>query len=138
MRQLQARLLRVRITVGDWKRVLSPSVVKLSVGPGNVGIFLDPPYSTSAEVYVGTKNASISDDVLDWCLKADPDLRIVLAGYESDNDALLDVGWRKVESIGGQGSGFSKKGDAGRRERLWMSPSCLDPEGMLPLFGGGL
>lgn len=128
---LQERLTRVRVTVGDWKRVFSPSVLKLSVGPGNVGVFLDPPYVVSDDVYVGTRRGGVSGEVLDWCLTADPKLRIVLSGYEDDNDELLEHGWTKEHSIGGQGSGFSTNAESGRRERLWFSPACLNNDSTL-------
>ena len=42
-----------------------------------------------------------------------------------------------VEEKAGGGAGYNKDGDAGKRERLWMSPSCLNPHEMLDLWGGG-
>lgn len=136
LRQLQERLMRVRITAGDWTRPLAPSVLALSVGPGTVGVFLDPPYvSTSEDIYAVSVDSRVPTDVLEWCKSADPKLRVVLAGYDDDNDELLEIGWRKKESIGGQGSGWSKNPKNGRRERLWMSPSCINREQMLDIFG---
>jgi len=41
--QFQRRLQRVRITCGDWRRVLKPSVTRATAGNSHVGIFLDPP-----------------------------------------------------------------------------------------------
>lgn len=131
LNQLQERIAHVRVTVGDWKRIVTPTVWNLAVRPGNVGIFLDPPYKTGRQVYVGTTKKSIHEEVLDWCLTADPKLRIVLAGYDDDNDALLELGWDKEHSIGGQGSGFSDNGANGRRERLWFSPACISSKNTL-------
>lgn len=138
VRQLQERLMRVRITAGDWTRPLAPSVLNLTIGPGEVGVFLDPPYeSTTEDIYAVALNPQIAIDVREWCLAADPGLRIVLAGYDDDNDELLAHGWRKQDSIGGQGKGFSSNPENGRRERLWISPACHTSNGMLPLWESG-
>lgn len=131
LKRLQERMAHVRITVGDWKRIVTPTVWNLRTGPNSVGIFLDPPYKTGRQVYVGTNSKSIAQEVLDWCLTAPEHLRIVLAGYNDDNDELLKHGWTKEHSIGGQGSGFSDNPDNGRRERLWFSPACLNNENTL-------
>ena len=139
MKRIQARLIRVRIVAGDWERALLPSILNLRVGPRSVGVFLDPPYIASGNIYQASSGdtGGISRQVLAWCKTAAPDLRIVLAGYGDDNDELLDIGWRKVASIGGQGSGFSADSTNGRRERMWLSPACrsehlgFDLEGLM-------
>lgn len=128
---LHKRIEHVRVTVGDWRRVATSTVSNLSVSNDNVGVFLDPPYVVSDDVYVGTKKQGIAGEVLEWCLSVDPKLRVVLAGYDNDNDELLELGWEKEESIGGQGSGFSKNAESGRRERLWLSPACITSDNTL-------
>lgn len=136
LRLIQKRLSRVRITVGDWKRVMNPFSLKLTSGPNIAGVFLDPPYTTGSDVY-SEVDADASHEALDWCLAAPDRLRVVLAGYDDDNDELLTRGWRKENSIGGQGSGRAADPLNGRRERLWFSPACLNNDDALFTWGGG-
>jgi hypothetical protein len=124
MQELAARLARVRITCGDWRRVLSPSAVRASAGNGTIGIFLDPPYSTGAGLYAESGEGT-DQAVREWCTAAPRAYRIVLCGYGDDHDALLADGWRKEAGRSGGGAGYSADPRAGRRERLWLSPSCL-------------
>ena len=130
LERLAARLAHVRITCGDWTRVLTPSVVRATAGNSHIGIFLDPPYETRPPLYA-VGDGSISAAVREWCRHAAPDLRIVLAGYEDEHDELLAVGWRKEQGRAGGGAGYNTDPKAGRRERLWMSPACLGAEATL-------
>ena len=125
---LSDRLREVRITSGDWARVLTPSVTPSvtrcgSGGDCPVGLFLDPPYSTSPDMYAAGADVDVSADVRDWCMTAPADWRIVLCGYDDDHDELLDHGWTKVT---GQSttSGFTHA-LADSHERVWLSPTCL-------------
>ena len=125
---LRNRLKRVRITCGDWKRVVTPSVVRAGCGgDGSRAIFLDPPYATSGDLYPEA-TAGISAAVRDWCESADPKLKIVLCGYDEEHDALLSRGWTVRQGKAGGGAGYSKNAANGRRERLWCSPACLSAE----------
>ena len=123
--RLAARLQRVRITCGSWERVVKPSVYRAGAGgDGSRAVFLDPPYTTSPDLYP-TGGDGVSAAVQSWCLSAPPELRIVLAGYVGEHDALERAGWRVVHGKSGGGAGYSVDPSAGRRERLWMSPACL-------------
>src|SRR5690606_30140743 len=51
MRALANRLARVRITCGDWTRVTTPAVLRATTGNPITGVFLDPPYATSGDLY---------------------------------------------------------------------------------------
>ena len=125
MQALFVRLRDVRITCGDWKRVVTPSVIRATRGgDGSVGILLDPPYTTGGDMY-GHVDADVSHAVRGWCRTANASLRIVLCGFEDDHDALLADGWRKVQGKAGSGSGYSTDRKAHKRERLWLSPACL-------------
>jgi len=125
MQALSARLASVRITCGDWKRVVTPGAVRATRGgDGSIAILLDPPYATSGDLY-GHVDADVSHAVREWCITADATLRIVLCGFEDDHDALLTHGWRKVQGKAGSGSGYSTDAKAHKRERLWLSPACL-------------
>jgi len=121
-RRFAKRLERVRITCGDWRRVLRPSVIR--PGAGATGILLDPPYSVGSDNYAEGCD-EVAGHVREWCRTADPALRIVLCGYDEEHDELLENGWRKRQSRAG-GSGYGLDRFQGRREKLWMSPACLD------------
>lgn len=128
--QLSDRLRTVRVTSGDWERVVSESV---TIRHGLTSVFLDPPYGDEIEqtrVYA-TDSGSVSDDVRDWCIENgnNMQLRIALCGYEGEgHDALLDYGWTSHawRAAGGYGGGRGGTGDANRhRERIYFSPHCL-------------
>jgi len=131
MRQLAARLARVRITCGSWERVLKPSVTRSKAGgDGSIAILLDPPYATSGDLYASTNtgddaHATISGQVRDWCTTAPDDYRIILCGYDTEHDDLLNHGWTVQEGKSGGGAGYSTNAANGRRERLWLSPACI-------------
>ena len=134
---LATRLHRVRITCGSWERVVSPSVTRSgSGGDGGRAVLLDPPYSTSGDLYAAT-TSGVSTQVRDWCERADPALRIVLCGYDDEHDSLLEHGWRVTEGKAGRGAGYSARADNGRRERLWLSPACLGADHQDSLDFGG-
>ena len=66
---LASRLARVRITCGDWKRVVQPSVTRSGTGgDGTRAIFLDPPYATSGDLYAHSSDG-IAEEVRAWCAR---------------------------------------------------------------------
>lgn len=135
MRQIAARLERVRITCGSWERVVKPSALRAKTGgDGSVAVLLDPPYATSGDLYAeGDTDGTVSAAVREWCLMAPADLRIVLCGYDHEHDELLSQGWRVEQGQGGGGAGYSVNAANGRRERLWLSPACLRAETLFDL-----
>ena len=134
LQQLSNRLERVRITCGDWLRVAQPSVTRSGAGgDGSRAVFLDPPYSTSGDLYAHG-DSDVSQQVREWCQTADESLRIILCGYDSEHDELLSRGWTVVAGKSGGGAGYSKRSDNGRRERLWLSPNCLTDHQQDQLF----
>lgn len=135
---LQARLRRVRVACGDWKRVLGPSVL----GKGkNVGgrrpcaVFLDPPYSHDVRdpgLYADDV-AGLSDQVREWALAHgdDPDLRIALCGYDGEHEmpsSWTEYAWKAARGYA------SESNDNRERERIWFSPHCLPIDEQLGLF----
>ena len=127
---LAERMRGVRVVCGDWSRVTGESVTE---NHGTTAIFLDPPYSAEAgrdmAVYAVDCGA-VAHDVRAWCEAntGNPLLRIVLCGYEGEHDM---PGWRCVEwkANGGYGNQADKVGRANAaKERLWLSPSCIDPK----------
>ena len=135
--RLAARLHRVRITCGDWKRVIQPSVTRSGTGgDGTRAIFLDPPYATSGDLYAES-SAGISDEVRDWCATSTDGLRVILCGYDDEHDALLQRGWEVIDGKAGRGAGYSTNAANGRRERLWLSPECITAHQDVLDFTGG-
>jgi hypothetical protein len=125
---LSDRLRETRVACGDWSRVTGPSV--LGCGGGICGVFLDPPYALDERASVYSHESGAAADCLKWCLENGdrPSLRIVLAGYAGEHDALEDKGWRVMpwKARGGYGSQGEGRGrDNASRERLWMSPNCI-------------
>ena len=129
LRTFQKRLERVRITCGDWRRVLKPSVTRATAGNGDRAIFLDPPYVVGGDLYAVTNQGgdhnSISAEVREWCISEAAGMKVILAGYDDEHDALLEHGWRIELGKSGGGAGYNTNADAGKRERLWVSPECL-------------
>lgn len=139
MRFLSARLRHVRIINGSWERVCTSGVLKtLSVRQksGVAGVFLDPPYDNDVrtEGLYAHDSGHVATDAREWCKVngSDPMYRIVLAGYDTEHTELESLGWRVVEWFkpgflkGGMGN-QSDKGSSQRRERLWISPHCINP-----------
>jgi len=128
MERLAKRLRRVRITCGDFYRVLHDWE---RCAPW--GVFLDPPYSgtvRSAGCYV-EDDGSCAARARDWALEHgdDPSMRIILCGYDTEHGPHMPASWSVVEweAIGGmdrgRGDGTGTKNR--KRERLWLSPHCL-------------
>ena len=138
MRALAARLARVRITCGDWRRVLKPSVIRATASNSTIGVLLDPPYSTSGDLYATTntgQHQDISAQVREWATDNGTNYRIVLCGFDDEHDELLGHGWRKEIGRAGGGAGYNTDGRAGRRERLWLSPTCVETNLALDFTG---
>jgi hypothetical protein len=139
MRQLSARLRDVRVACGDWSRVVTGAATRAGGYP--CGILLDPPYPEGAMSYAaGSEGSDVWHEVRRWAEEngGDPDLRIVLCGYEG-----LDApaGW-KTAFWSGAGRGYASTEAALNnvdRETLWLSPACLEVEAttgrQLAMFG---
>ncbi len=133
-RQLAARLRRVRICCGDWSRVCGPSA---TIKHGSTAVFLDPPYADTAN---RTKNLyrkdceQVAHAAREWAIEQgkNPLMRICLAGYEGEHvmpKNWLVQSWNAGEGFGGQAK--EGKSGNGKKERLWFSPACLNPEPQL-------
>jgi hypothetical protein len=125
MKALADRLHRVRITCGSWDRVVKPSVIRSGTsGDGSRAVFLDPPYATSGDLYA-CAGGDVAIAVREWCMAPPHGLRIILCGYDDEHDALLSHDWTVTQGKAGGGAGYSTNSANGRRERLWLSPSCV-------------
>lgn len=134
LRQFAARLRNVRVCCGDWSRVCGPSV---TFRHGITGVFLDPPYADTALRTNGLYAVDcqkVAHDVREWAIEQGRNslMRIVLCGYEDEHEMPLD--WRVVEwqAVGGYGLISDDEEETGRanrkRERLWLSPACVQPK----------
>jgi hypothetical protein len=129
--ELAARLRRVRVCCGDWKRVTTPCV---TFNHGLTGVFLDPPYADTAKrtanIYA-MDSLTVAHEVREWAIANgdNPKLRIALCGYEGEHQMPDDwacVPWKAHGGYAMQrhtGPGMENA----KRERIWFSPHCLAP-----------
>jgi site-specific DNA-adenine methylase len=125
---LGARLRDVRVTCGDWRRVLASSV---TTRHGLTAVFLDPPYTKGEMDYgAGGMGLGIADDVRAWAREngADKGLRIVLCGHAGEHDSLLQHGWTTRSWSARKGYAMTDEAvENSASETLWCSPHC-EPE----------
>ena len=137
MRELQQRLRDVRVTCGDWGRVVKDSI---TTRHGLTAVFLDPPYTKGDMDYsAGGMGHGIADDVRAWCAAngSNPQLRIVLCGHAGEHDALLAQGWHTRTWTACGGYARTDEAIANRKsETLWCSPHCVPERGSA--FNDGL
>lgn len=140
---LSRRLRGVKSICGEWKRVCGGN---WQANNRPVGMFFDPPYATVGrdEKIYHHDSTTVGTDVEKWCLErgANPDYRIVVAGYDDEYQTLLDNGWtfESWSAKGGYGNrgGGKTRGSVNRhRERLFISPHCVKEQkaGPKTLFG---
>lgn len=138
MRELHQRLRDVRVTCGDWVRVVKDSITTRN---GLTAVFLDPPYTKGEMDYsAGGMGQGIADDVRAWCAANgnNPQLRIVLCGHAGEHDALLEHGWHIRTWTAGGGYARTDEAIANRQsETIWCSPHCVPERGVVQdLFAG--
>ena len=123
---LHQRLRDVRVTCGDWSRVVRDSV---TTRHGVTGLFLDPPYTKGAMDYAaGGVGGALADEVRAWCLAngADAQLRIVLCGHAGEHDALLAHGWSTRSWHARKGYALTEEAMGNTAsETIWCSPHCV-------------
>lgn len=132
MRALHQRLRAVRVTCGDWSRVMGDSV---TTRHGRTAVFFDPPYEKGAMDYsAGGMGLGLGDDVRAWCAVngGNPQLRIVLCGHAGEHDALLQQGWHTRAWLSRNGYARTEEAVANRQsETLWCSPHCAPERGVV-------
>jgi len=126
MQALHTRLRDVRVTCGDWQRVVKDSV---TTRHGLTAIFLDPPYEKGAMDYgAGGMKQGIAKDVQAWCAANGDNqkLRIVLCGHVNEHDELLEHGWHIRKWKARKGYALTAEAVANSAgETLWCSPHCV-------------
>ena len=124
--KLHTRLRNVRVTCGDWGRVVKDSV---TTRHGLTGVFLDPPYTKGAMDYAaGGVGTDLPMQVQAWCAANgdNPLLRIVLCGHAGEHDGLLSKGWHTRTWTARKGYALSDEAVANSAgETLWCSPHCV-------------
>lgn len=129
MQDLAARLRFVRVACGDWSRVMGPAVTEKNRVNG---IFLDPPYAQRERSKVlYREEMEVADEVRQWAIDHgdNPKLRIVLCGYEGEHDmpdTWRVVAWKSNNGYANRSKTQSRGKKNTKRERLWLSPHCLE------------
>lgn len=135
MAALHARMRDVRVTCGDWSRVVKDSV---TTRHGLTAVFLDPPYEQGDMDYsAGGMGLGIANAVREWCLANgdNPQLRIVLCGHAGEHDALLKHGWHTRTWKAGGGYALTDAAiSRAKSETIWCSPHCVPEVATLDLF----
>jgi site-specific DNA-adenine methylase len=121
--QLAARLRRVRVTCGDWARVMGDSV---TINNGLTGVFLDPPYASARNMAYAVDSSTMAHDVREWAIANSDNsmLRIALCGYEGEHampESWHVVKWKTVGGYGAQAQAIENAA----KERIWFSPHCI-------------
>lgn len=119
------RMRDVKVCCGDWKRVVSPAIIKSSK---NAAIFLDPPYNIKmrdTDLYNEDED-NLSFAVRNWAIEngEDKTLRIALCGYEGEYE--MPSNWDCV--AWSSNGGYANKNIENKnkyKERIWFSPYCL-------------
>lgn len=129
---LQARMRRVRVASGDWKRVLTPTP---TTNIGTTAVFLDPPYAAETDrdndLYEH-EDLAIAWDVRDWAIANGDNLqfRIAVCGYDASG-YTFPSSWERLSwsTNGGMGNQSQGRGrDNADREVIWFSPHCIKPQ----------
>lgn len=140
---LANRLRRVRVTCGNWDRVLGNAATPPK---GHVtGVLLDPPYDPSerrGDLYgVGDRPEDLPVHVAarTWALERTNDdrFRIAYCSYSTDDEDALFVaaGWApyRWSASGGYSLRANNRARTNRdREIVWFSPSCVNPDDATP------
>lgn len=143
--RLSERMRRVRVLCGDFRRCITTAALCDRHVDGGVGVFLDPPYAAKADGKARTMGlygrgcdvAEAADLATEWARDAaakHPRWRIVISGYEGEREleGWQVVSWDTSTKMWNSGGYGRKAGNQAQentsRERLWLSPACLDPK----------
>jgi len=135
LHEISEHLKSALITCSSWESTLNKTSLYYKTP---TFVFLDPPYpSTECDNGVYKHSEGVWKDVVGWCKEHqdDPNLRIVLCGYEGT--ATLD-GWECVRwhTQGGLASAYASEIGLSnaKRECVWFSPQCKANEIDPPLW----
>jgi site-specific DNA-adenine methylase len=134
---LHDRLRDVRVTCGDWSRVVKDSV---TVRHGLTAVFLDPPYFKGEMDYAaGGVGTNLPAEVQAWCAAngSNKKMRIVICGHAGEHDALIEKGWTARKWTARKGYAITDEAvENSASETIWCSPHCISEKilGNLDLF----
>ncbi len=125
-RALAEPLRRVRVTCGDFARVLGPSVTWRH---GVTAVLLDPPYAQTERATVYAVESDAAHRARAWAIENGGNslLRIAYCGYDTGEawpDGWQAVAWKAPGGYGSQGTGRGRAN--AERETIWFSPHCLN------------
>lgn len=131
LQKLQERLRRVRITCGDWSRIVTPSITYDSKALGNkdiTGVFLDPPYEFGIRDKVYKEDNDVFKKVCTWAIENGDNqrMRIVLCGYGGNHnipDTWQTYTWKSGGGLSSLGNSRGKEN--AKKEIIYFSPYCL-------------
>lgn len=133
MLSLQERMRSVRVTCGDWSRVVKDSV---TTRHGITGLFLDPPYERGEMDYGnGGMGLGISGAVRAWCADSGDNrkMRIILCGHSGEHDELLSKGWTIRTWKARKGYALTDEAVSNSAsETIWCSPHCITEAPEIP------
>ena len=76
----------------------------------------------------GGNDTDVAHKARDWAVaNAAPDMRIAYCGYEGAVQFPPEWRCHAWKTAGGYASQANDENANSRRERIWFSPSCLDP-----------
>lgn len=126
-KQLHNRCKRVRITSGDWKRVVTPSVTYNNIGLSNngiTGLFLDPPYSKENRNTVYKHDNDIFKEVCDFAIAHDniKNFKIIICGYEGTYNFPSNWNSYSWQTGGGMSALGNSQGKINKyKEKIWFN-----------------
>lgn len=125
----------VRVTCGDWSRVVKPSVLwgVNDNNPALSGVVLDPPYSHAERApNIYAHDEDVDGSVREWCLANGhrKSLRIAYCTYKDEDSEtrFRDAGWdaHYWKAHGGYANRSNGRGRENKdREVVWFSPYCV-------------
>lgn len=135
MRDLQTRFARVRVTCGDWTRVVTPAVLTAKTP---TAVLLDPPYTHEGRTVglYASDEAHVHIVAREWAIANgdNPDYRIAYCGY--DDGFTFPDGWTRLnwKANGGYSNLGTERRENAMREVVWFSPRCLEVGQQLSMF----
>lgn len=135
---LSNRLMRVRLSCGDWKRL--QGAASKAVAKKTTGIFLDPPYDSALrrnDLYGVSDTADgvsrdIHKEVRDWAISigSQEEYRIAYCSYQEEEETKMfkEAGWTEYHWTASGGYSLQANNSAKEnreKEVIWFSPHCL-------------
>jgi len=130
------RIRNVRVVCGDWRRVLTRTVLGQFEGSGMTptAVYLDPDYEEGDVYHASEGTGRLVDDVVDTMVELAerwPMLRVGISKYADDRpvpDGWDEFQWSTTNRARGAGRARTAEALArAGRERIWFSPACLPP-----------